>query len=114
MAYRVQHRFWFDVDKPDEAALNDLTVDLKRARKFQTTIRDGIRLVSELQQGRVGALLELYPWLPAALGAQARDSRPITTALPPANDDGLIVVKPAASNGESALNFLDSAFKLIQ
>lgn len=65
MAYRVQHRFWLDLDNPDEATLNDLTVQLRKGRTFTATIRDGIRLVCDLRRGKLDVLFELFPWVRA-------------------------------------------------
>ena len=65
MAYRVQHRFWLDLDNPGEAALNDLTVQLRRERTFTATIRDGIRLMCDLRRGSLDVLFELFPWVRA-------------------------------------------------
>ena len=65
MAYRVQHRFWLDLDNPDEASLNDLTVQLRKKRAFTATIRDGIRLICDLRRGSLDVLFELFPWVRA-------------------------------------------------
>ena len=34
MSYRVQHRFWLDLDKEGESDLNNLIVYLKKNRQF--------------------------------------------------------------------------------
>ena len=69
MAYRIQHKFWLDIERDSEADLNDLVVDLKRRRSFVSTVRDGIRLIADLRSGNVDVLLELFPWIQSELAS---------------------------------------------
>jgi hypothetical protein len=62
---RYRKQFWFqlDLNKPDEQKIASRIGDLKRERTFSKTIRDGIRLIWDLQKGRVEVLQELFPWV---------------------------------------------------
>lgn len=63
--YRVMHKFWLDVAKDDEDTLDATIHELKRKRTFTKTIRDGLRLICDLHQGRLDVLFELFPWVRA-------------------------------------------------
>lgn len=67
--YRIQHKFWLDIERDSEADLNDLVVDLKRRRSFVSTVRDGIRLIADLRQGQTTVLCELFPWITGELAS---------------------------------------------
>ena len=71
MSYRIQHKFWLDIERDSEADLNDLVVDLKRRRSFVSTVRDGIRLIADLRSGNVAVLLELFPFVRGELSGGA-------------------------------------------
>lgn len=55
--------FWLDDDKDDEQSIIEMVKNLKHNRQFTATIRDGIRLVNDLRQGKTDVLLELFPWV---------------------------------------------------
>lgn len=110
--FRERFFFWLDVRKPDEFEVTELISELKRQRAYTSAIRDGIRLIVDLRAGRVGVLLELFPWVATALGGQTPAPRPISPPPLAEDDESLLVVKSAESTGDSALNFLDSVFKL--
>lgn len=59
--FRQQYVFWLDMNKPDEAVLAGRISELKTSRKFAKTIRDGIRLIEDLQAGRLDVLFALFP-----------------------------------------------------
>lgn len=61
--FRLQYMFWLNLDKPDQASIAAIIEDLKEARSFAKTIRDGIRLITSLQRGDTSVLLELFPLL---------------------------------------------------
>lgn len=61
--YRLRFIFWLDMLKPEEEELADQIELLKNERSFVRTIRDGIRLVISLRQGRTDVLFELFPWV---------------------------------------------------
>lgn len=67
MANRLQYRFWLNADKDDELLLTAEIDRLKAERSFVGTIRDGIRLIIDLRQKRVGVLFELFPWIKSEL-----------------------------------------------
>jgi hypothetical protein len=55
--------FWLDLLKPDEWELLQLIEALKKQRLFAKTVRDGIRLIYDLSQGKTDVLEELFPWV---------------------------------------------------
>jgi hypothetical protein len=146
--FRLRQVFWLDLLKPDEAELASIIDGLKIQRSFATTVRDGIRLISDLKAGRLDVLFELFPWVraefleyvqsvqpPAEIALQKRlDSLeklllqqgnvPIKTgptklvvqsATQPTSEDGdLLVIRQTKSERESAKNFLNAAFDLVQ
>jgi hypothetical protein len=61
--YRLRFTFWLDMLKPEELEIADQIEHLKNERSFANTIRDGIRLICDLRQGRVDVLFELFPWI---------------------------------------------------
>lgn len=61
--YRIRYSFWLDVLKPDEREIDDYIADLKRGRKFAQTIREGLKLVATLREGRVDLLESLFPFI---------------------------------------------------
>lgn len=61
--YRVIHKFWLGITKPDEDRLDEQIRELKRSRKFTTVIRDALRLIVDLRAGRLNVLFELFPWV---------------------------------------------------
>jgi hypothetical protein len=70
--YRTQHRFWLDTNRQDERELAEYIVALKEKRTFISTLRDALRLIRDLRQGRVEVLLGLFPWVADYFKAQAR------------------------------------------
>jgi hypothetical protein len=62
---RFQFKFWLDANKDDELLLAEEIDLLKRQRTYTSTIRDGIRLISDLRAGRLDVLFELFPWVRA-------------------------------------------------
>lgn len=60
---RVQYRFWLDAMKDPEFEVAQEILLLKERRKFQTTIKNGLRLMIDLRAGRIDVLLELFPWV---------------------------------------------------
>ena len=108
--FRLQFKFWLDVNKPDEEALADLCDDLKRRGLYTKTIRDGISLVDDLRNGRLDVLFTLYPWVKELVAyGQSGGLRP---AAPPisysALDEDMVLTITHASGEDAADNFLDS------
>ena len=65
--FRLKFTFWLDATKDDEYELIEQIDELKDNRLFSQTIRDGIRLISDLRAGRTDTLFALFPWLIAEL-----------------------------------------------
>lgn len=62
-SFRKRFTFWLDLYKDDELALAEEIEGLKKGRQFTKSIRDGLRLITDLQAGRTDVLLELFPWV---------------------------------------------------
>jgi hypothetical protein len=60
---RGRYAFWLDYNKDEQLGLAETIDELKRTRKFVSTIRDGIRLICDLRAGRLETLFELFPWI---------------------------------------------------
>jgi len=58
---RQRFCFWLDSEKEDEFALAEQIVNLKKARRFVTTVRDGIWLMLSLREGEWDVLNERFP-----------------------------------------------------
>ena len=69
-------RFWLDVFKPQESELVDTIESLKNNRSFTQTIRDGIRLICDLREGKLDVLFELFPWVRAEFLEYMRELQP--------------------------------------
>ena len=146
--FRLQIKFWLDLNKADESELADLIAELKQERTFSRVVRDGIRLAVDLWRGNLDVLLALFPWVEDAfyerfvaqqpepdISIQEQLAKlerllieqghtPIMSGFMPvshprlvsdpdhSNDDPALVITQAASTGQSAQNFLDSAFGL--
>jgi hypothetical protein len=70
--YRVMHKFWLDLTKDDQDHLDEQINELKQARTFTQTVREGIRLICDLRQGNMTVLFELFPWIKADLLADVQ------------------------------------------
>lgn len=148
--FRLQFKFWLDVNKPEEYALAEIIADLKENKTFSKVIRDGIRLIWSLGQGDLDVLLTLFPWVEDTFYERFKEQQPASDsvlqqqlarlerrlveqgsvavetspkklvipepALPLVEDtsENLLVVKRMPSERESARNFLDAAFNLVQ
>lgn len=108
--FRLQFKFWLDVNKPDEHALAELCEDLKRRGLYTKTVRDGISLANDLSKGRLDVLLTLYPWVKELMtygqgGAIAHPASPVNYA---SLDDTIPLTITHSSGDDAADNFLDS------
>src|SRR5262245_27698653 len=63
--YRLMQKFWLDVTKQDEYELAAEATELRKKRLWASTIRDALRLILDLRQGRLDVLFELFPWVKA-------------------------------------------------
>jgi hypothetical protein len=66
-SFRLRFTFWLDMCKTDEKEIAETIADLKDQRSFVSTVRDGIRLVTDLRAGRLDVLFELFPWIQSEL-----------------------------------------------
>jgi hypothetical protein len=145
--FRLQYKFWLDVNKADEYELAETIGELKENKTYSRVVRDGIRLVVDLCQGNLDVLLALFPWVEDAFyerftaqqpasdhvlqeqlaklerllmaqgdapTAATGDSPHVAQHTRPEGDEGMVPIKQAQSSGNSAQNFLDAAFNLVQ
>ncbi len=61
--FRLQFKFWLDVNKPEEYQVAELIDDLKRDGSFTRAVRTGLLLVADLWRGNLDVLLALFPWV---------------------------------------------------
>lgn len=157
--YRMRFDFQLNINKEDEYALAEQITMLKQQGLYSKTVRDGIRLISDLRDGKLDVLFDLFPWVRAEFLEYMASVQPqksdteihikeqlarieellanTETTVPEANkqsgvggpkamkvppvgkpifdlDDIELDIKKAKANGNSAQNFLDAAFGLIQ
>ena len=74
--YRKTINFQLDLNKPDGQEVAQHIKELKRGRGYAKAIRDGIRLIVDLQKGRLDVLRELFPWV-VEQSASSSESLPI-------------------------------------
>ena len=74
--FRLQYKFWLDLNKAEESELADIIADLKQERTFSRVVRDGIRLMVSLMQGRLDLLLALFPGVEDAFYARFQEQQP--------------------------------------
>jgi hypothetical protein len=61
----MRYDFQLNVAKEDEHAIAEQITALKGQGRYSKTVRDGIRLVSDLNAGSLDTLFELFPWVRA-------------------------------------------------
>jgi len=64
---RMRFVFWLNLANPIELNLAEILENSRTQRQFTGIIRDGIRLIFDLRQGKTDVLLELFPWVKASL-----------------------------------------------
>ena len=74
--FRLQFKFWLDVNKPDEYELAEIIANLKENKTFSKVIRDGIRLIWSLGQGDLVMLTTLFPWVEDAFYQRFMEQQP--------------------------------------
>ncbi|HEX2623343.1 MAG TPA: hypothetical protein VHL11_24450 [Phototrophicaceae bacterium] len=72
--FRLRQVFWLDLHKEDERQLADQVAILKDKRTFAKTVRDGIRLILDLYEGKIDVLLELFPFVQLAIQQTAQQT----------------------------------------
>lgn len=60
---RKRMGFWIDYGKDDELIVAETINALKKQRKYQRAIFQGIQLIASLWEGRVDVLLTMFPWV---------------------------------------------------
>jgi len=60
---RKRFGFWIDYGKDDEKVVADTIDDLRKQRKYQRAVFQGIQLIASLWEGRVDVLLTMFPWV---------------------------------------------------
>lgn len=74
---------WLRLDKPEECDLLDTIIpELKAQRAYSAAIRDGLRIMWELRQGKTDHLLKLFPFLREALQGYTPTSTTNPICLP--------------------------------
>ena len=61
--FRKRFMFWLNINNPRDFEIAQLIADLKRKGLFTKTIRDGIKLICSLREGRVDVLLKMFPFV---------------------------------------------------
>lgn len=56
-------KFWLNIFNDTEYQIAEALEVAKHRRQYTSLIRDGVRLVLSLRQGRTDVLFELFPWL---------------------------------------------------
>ncbi len=80
---RRQYKFWLNLVSDHEYAIAEQIEFLKRSRLFVGAVRDGLRLLISLRQGRADVLRELFPNIEEILGLSKIEPPPSST---PDND----------------------------
>lgn len=64
---RMRFVFWLNIANPIELYIAEILENSRTQRQFTGIIRDGIRLIFDLRQGKTDVLFELFPWVKASL-----------------------------------------------
>jgi hypothetical protein len=73
--HRIRFNFWLDMTKPSEEGIADKIEYLKNKRSFSSAIRDGIRLIVDLRQGKLDVLFELFPFVKLEVMEYLKDAK---------------------------------------
>ncbi len=118
--YDLQYRFWLNANDDAELWLADEIAELKSKRSFTRTVRDGIRLVIDLRNGKTDVLFELFPWVKnLVIAAAVPPSPPISRATSSKSDfqgDEIVLeVKQATAteDNKSNWNFMIASAKQV-
>ncbi len=74
--FRLQYKFWLDVNNPQEQQLAEQIEGLKQGRIFSQVVRDGIALIVDLWNGNIDVLLALFPWVEEAFYKRFSERQP--------------------------------------
>jgi hypothetical protein len=75
---RMRYVFWLNLANPLELYIAEILEYSRKNRQLTTIIRDGVRLIYDLRQGKTDVLLEMFPWVKTAL---TEAEKPATTAI---------------------------------
>ncbi|MGB7340845.1 MAG: hypothetical protein WBC91_18250, partial [Phototrophicaceae bacterium] len=107
-SHRIGFKFWLNLRKEDEAAIADQVEMLKNERSFTQTIRDGIRLICDLKNGKLDVLFELFPWVRAEFMEYMRDLAPASTTPTPQ------IAQPSAQQAYADQTWLNAEQERIE
>ena len=71
-----QYQFWLNLNSEAECRIAEAVDWLKSQRLYSQTIRDGIRLIVSLRDGRTDVLFELFPWIQERLESASKSVEP--------------------------------------
>lgn len=109
--FPFRFEFWLDLNDDTENTLADYIAELKAARTFVTTVRDGLRLIRDLRSGEINVLLELFPMVAAKLQKPTpqasnddikREIAALQELLLSQNSNAPLVAAPRALNAPSS------------
>lgn len=58
---RYKYKFWLDDQREGDHEIAAIIDTFKARRAYSKAIRDGLRLIADLEKGGIAVLLELYP-----------------------------------------------------
>jgi hypothetical protein len=99
--YRMRFDFQLNVAKEDEYAIAEQIAALKQQGLYSKTVRDGIRLVSDLRDGNLDVLFELFPWVRAEFLEYINTVQSPKSATELHIQDQLARIEELLANGES-------------
>jgi len=74
--FRLQYKFWLDMNNPQEHKLAEKIEALKQGRVFSQVVRDGISLIVDLWDGNLDVLLSLFPGVEEAFYKRFMEQQP--------------------------------------
>lgn len=100
--YRMRYDFQLNIAKDDELAIAEQIANLKTQGLYSKTVRDGIRLVSDLREGNLGVLFELFPWVRAEFLEYVASTQPQKSDTETNIQKQLARIEELLANGETA------------
>lgn len=73
---RLRFNFWLNMDNEHEESIADNIELLKNKRSFTSAIRDGLRLIVDLRNGKLDVLFELFPFVKLEVLDYMKDVNP--------------------------------------
>ena len=111
-SHRIGFKFWLNLRKKEDEAIADRIEILKNNRLFTQTIRDGIRIICDLRNGKLDVLFELFPWVRAEFMEYMRDLQ-LTTPVQ-SNTSGLQAIQtdPNSNSERKPIDHEQSQIKI--